>query len=294
MSNLMLAAALDVAGHGWPVFPLVIGGKAPAVKNWEQRATTDPERIRRGWTAGPYNIGLATGPAGLVVIDLDVVKPGEQAPDGQDLAGIRHGLEVLALLAEDAGQPLPTETFTVATPSGGLHLYFTAPADVEYRNTAGRLGWHIDTRAHGGYVVAPGSIVNGKPYEVTEAAPVVELFAWIADRLRPAPPPAPAAPIRLPSGDRRSKYLDAAIAAEVARVEGATAGARNEALYLAAVALGQLAAGGCLTEDEVRGTLTRAAAGYIAVDPGRRQYKVDATITSGLKAGAKRPRQVAA
>lgn len=292
--NPLLAAALDTAARGWPVFPLVPGGKAPAVKNWEQRATTNPDRIRRCWTAGAYNIGLATGPAGLIVVDLDVVKPNEEPPAGQDLYGIAHGLEVLALLAEEAGEELPTETRTVATPSGGLHLYFTAPESLELRNTAGRLGWHIDTRAHGGYVVAPGSIVAGRRYEVTDHLPVAELLAWLADRLRPAPPPMPAAPVRLPSAGRRSRYLDGAIAAEVARVEGAAGGARNEALYVAAVALGQLVAGGCLTEDEVRNTLMHAAAGYIAADPGRRHYKADSTITSGLRAGAKRPRQVAA
>jgi hypothetical protein len=289
-----LIAALDLAARGWPVFPLVPGGKVPAVKSWERRATTDPDRIRRCWAAGPYNIGLATGPAGLVVIDLDLAKTGERPPEPWNLPGIASGLDVLAAVAESTGQPLPLDTHTVTTASGGLHLYFAAPSDVEYRNSAGKLGWHIDTRAHGGYVVAPGSVVDGRRYAVTEALPVADLPAWLAERLRPTPPPPPPAPVRVPSADRRGRYLDAAVAAEVARVEGAAPGDRNQKLYEAAVALGQLVAGGCLTEQDVRDALLHAAAGYIAANPGLRWHKANGTITSGLRAGARRPRRVAA
>jgi hypothetical protein len=224
------------------------------------------------------------------VVDLDMARDGEQPPAQWSQPGITSGLDVLAVVAERAGQPLPLDTRTVTTPSGGLHLYYAAPSDVEYRNTAGRLGWHIDTRAHGGYVVAPGSVVDGCRYGVTEAVPVAELPAWLGERLRPTPPPPP---VRVPSATRRGRYLDAAVAAEVARVEGAAPGERNQKLYEAAVALGQLVAGGCLTEQDVRDALIHAAAGYIAVNPSR-VHRADGTITSGLKAGARRPRQVAA
>ena len=71
---------------------------------------------------------------------------------------------MLAALCERHGQPLPFETFMVRTGRGGLHLYFTAPPGVRLGNTAGELGrglgWLIDTRGHGGYVVAPGSVVD--------------------------------------------------------------------------------------------------------------------------------------
>jgi len=179
----LLAAAQYLAASGYPVFPLVPGGKQPAIRNWEQRATTDPGRVRRCWTHGPaYNIGLATGPAGLVVVDLDVAKPAKPDPDG-----FRHGLEVLAVLADEHDQPLPVDTRTVTTPSGGVHLYFRAPAGVEYRNIAGKLDKLIDTRAHGGYVVAPGSVIGGRPYEIAENAPVAMLPDWLTQLLRPAP-----------------------------------------------------------------------------------------------------------
>src|SRR5690349_6896433 len=62
--NELLTAALSAAGRGWHVFPLRPDDKRPAIERWEQRATTDPDRIRRCWTAGPYGIGLACGPSG--------------------------------------------------------------------------------------------------------------------------------------------------------------------------------------------------------------------------------------
>ena len=66
----------------------------------------------------------------------------------------------------------PADTCTVATPSGGLHLYYRAPAEDErLRNTAGTLGWKVDTRAHGGYVVAPGSVVDGRAIPVVVSRP---------------------------------------------------------------------------------------------------------------------------
>ena len=80
--------------------------------------------------------------------------------------------------------------FTAATPGGGTHLYFTAPPGTQLRNTAGRLGWLIDARATGGYVLAPGSLIGGKPYTVINPDPPEPLPGWLADRLTadPAPP----------------------------------------------------------------------------------------------------------
>jgi hypothetical protein len=54
------------------VFPCAPGGKRPALAgNWQHLATTDRARIRRWWTRMPYDIGIACGPSGPVIIDLD-------------------------------------------------------------------------------------------------------------------------------------------------------------------------------------------------------------------------------
>ena len=81
--NPLLGWALYLAAMGWHVFPLApMTKRQPAVKDWENRATTDPDRIRRCWAADRWNIGIATGPSGLVVVDLDMPKDGDTGPDG--------------------------------------------------------------------------------------------------------------------------------------------------------------------------------------------------------------------
>src|SRR6266511_3862702 len=69
-------AALRYAAQGWHVFPLWPGTKTPAVPDaWQHRATTNPDLIGRWWSGRPFNIGLAVGPSGLLVVDLDAPKP---------------------------------------------------------------------------------------------------------------------------------------------------------------------------------------------------------------------------
>ncbi|MFF3614642.1 hypothetical protein [Streptomyces sp. NPDC002580] len=63
----------------------------------------------------------------------------------------------------------------------------------------------------------------------------------------------------------------------------------NNALYIAAVALGQLVAGGELSEADVTGWLLTAA-----LQVGQGEREAWRTIASGLRAGAQRPRTVAA
>ena len=74
------------------------------------------------------------------MVDLDVAKPGQAPPEPWNRPGITDGADVLALLAEEAGQPLPLDTFTVRTRRGGWHLYFTHPAGEQLGNTSGSLG----------------------------------------------------------------------------------------------------------------------------------------------------------
>ena len=71
MSDL-LAAALDYAARGLPVFPCLPRGKTPAVARGFHAATTNPATIRRYWTDPDRNIGIPTGmPSGVWVLDID-------------------------------------------------------------------------------------------------------------------------------------------------------------------------------------------------------------------------------
>jgi hypothetical protein len=179
----------------------------------------------------------------------------------------------------------------VETGNGGRHLYFAHPVGPPLRNTQGDrggLGWLIDTRAHGGYVVAPGSTAGGRPYRVLLDRPPAVLPDWLAALLRPAEPAGPRKVLGDFSALRRSAYVRAAVERTLDRLAGARPGGRNFALYIAAVSLGQLAAGAALPETEVYEALTPTA---LAI--GLTERETARTIRSGLLAGARRPRRVA-
>lgn len=142
-----LEAAQLYTVFGWRVVPCRPGKKVPALKDWTNVATTSIDQVREWWT-GPYKdcgVCIVTGEAsGLYVLDVDVA-------DGKQGAAT-----LKALLAKRGVAKMP-ETYTVRTPSGGLHFYFKYPKDGRViRNDAGsKLGPGLDIRGEGGQVVAP-------------------------------------------------------------------------------------------------------------------------------------------
>jgi hypothetical protein len=257
----ILQAALEYARRGWPVLPCRVGTKLPMTKHGSHDATSDAELIRSWWLQWPAaNVGVATGPeSGLYVIDED-----------------QGGAETIASLA------LPP-TFTIRTPSGGRHFYFRLPDGVDLGNSAKtKLGPGVDTRGRGGYVVAPPSVVAGSHYAVEVDTEIAPLPAHIIARLQPPP----RAPQRPPVAPRAATgYGERALAEELARVEGALEGTRNDCLNTAAFSLGQLVGGGVLDGLRVRDELRRAAA-----QAGLGEMEVERTINSGLSAGMQQPR----
>ena len=287
LSDLLLGSALDHVARGWPVFPLRPGDKRPAIRHWEARATTDPDRIRRAWTARPCNVGVACGRARLVVVDLDTPKECTDIAARWRQPAIVDGSDVLAALADHAGARLPIQTYTVRTASGGQHLYFTPPDGPPLRNTAGRLGWLIDTRAAGGYVVGAGSTIRGHSYTPFLDLPVAPLPPWMTGLLRtPERPPPPVFGPLLTGVEGRSRYAATALRGELERVLAAHPGGRNHALNAAAFALGQLTASGLLPADLASDALAQAAQAI-----GLPSREAAATIRSGLTAGARSPRR---
>jgi hypothetical protein len=256
------------ARRGWHVFPVVPGTKRPAVDRWEQRACADPEAVARHWPGLQHNIGIAAGPSGLAVLDLDT--HGELPEEWRELPGVKDGQDVLAALCEWAGQPWPY-TYWVATPSAGWHLYFAAPGGPEIRNSAGLLGPLVDVRGAGGYVVGAGSVVDGKPYRVLDDRPPTPLPGWLARMLtsRPEPP--------RPPGPCRAGNLDARLAGLVRTVETAPQGQRNDALYWAACRAAEL-------EDTGQVVVT-AALVAAALTAGLSEREARRTIASALGGG---------
>ena len=279
-------SALTLAERGMHVFPLQPDSKVPALhRDWETRASTDPEKIRTCWARGPYNIGVACGPSRLLVVDCDTLKPDTPPPSAPfNVPGVNEGADVLVMLAERYAEPFPWSTFHVTTGRGGMHLYFRQPDGEPLRNTAGKLGWLIDTRGQGGYVVGPGSIVDGRPYRGFGQPGASPLPGWLA-RLLTAPKQRPATPTRPPSGPGSSPRHGGAYAAkvlreEIAKVLAARPGTRNHTLNAVAFTLGTHAARGTVPAE-----LSQAALDHAAQALGGDLAKSAGTARAGFAAG---------
>lgn len=138
---------------GFKVFPLRENDKRPLFKGSAQtQGTTDLNQIRDIWTQHPNaNIGIATGD-GLTVIDVDTITA--HGVDGEN-----------SMLEYQVDNGFINETLEVTTPTGGKHYYYLT--DNEYSNKASILPG-VDVRGLGGYVVGPGSTINGTLYEAKQ------------------------------------------------------------------------------------------------------------------------------
>jgi Bifunctional DNA primase/polymerase, N-terminal len=208
----VLEQALAYAARGWPVLPCQPGGKTPATEHGSRDATTDPARITAWFTRHPgRNLAIATGHPGPDVLDIDI------RPAGSGYPALRR-LALAGLTASAAAW--------IRTPGGGLHAYYTGTTQ---RN--GHLPrHHLDFRSAGGYVLAPPSAVNGRPYQVARVTGRNGTLDWAAVTalLDPQPrlSPVPARP-----GDHADPGR---LAAWVARL---SEGNRNAGLFWAACRL---------------------------------------------------------
>lgn len=300
--------ALDAAAAGLFVFPVKPGSKIPAFhgetrcrgrgpcagghQGWEQRATRDPAQIRRWWShsSSRWNVGIACGPSGLVVIDLDT-----RTQPLPEWGGATTGREVLDQLAAQHGEMLP-HTYSTVTPTDGEHLYYWMPEGLALRNTHGghghSLGPLIDTRAGGGFVVGAGSIRPEGAYLVAEHGQIAELPAWLATLL--TPPPATRPQGTTPKGlttKRANAYIAAIQADEIDKVEHAAEGRRQITLLGAARVFGQLVGGGELDADNAYAVLLDAASAHIGV-AGFTRAEAERTITRGMTFGMRAPRTI--
>lgn len=197
--------ASGYASRGWFVLPT--SGKRPVVKKWESEATSDPDEARAAWMNPEhdpelggwkgYNIAVACGPSELVVLDIDI-------KDGRD------GFAEM----KKSGIELPP-TYSVRTPTGGLHLYFTAPKGIRIGSGANVLAAGIDIRADGGIVVAAGSVTDKGAYTVNADLPVAPLPPRLIDQLAGSVTPlsekrAARIPDVIPQGERESVLVSLA------------------------------------------------------------------------------------
>lgn len=243
---------------------------------------SDPEQVSQWWSSGRFaraHVGLLTGRGGpngrgLLVIDCDMVKADTVLPE--QYAGVASGVDVLKSIAAAAGAEWP-ETYTVITPSGGVHLYFWQPADGPLigcatgdGRTAPHLGPLIDVRGIGGYVIAAGSYsaAQGVAYRKTDDSPnqPQPLPGWLLELLRPADVPRrevrPAPVHQLPTGSRAERYATAALQGAADDLAALREGDhRRDRTFAAAARLAELSATAphILTEAVVREQLLAAA-----------------------------------
>ncbi len=263
-------AAGAYAARGWHVLPVRPAGKVPCTPRGLKDATTDGSTLDGWWRRWPTaNIGVGTGSrsGGLLVVDLDG----------------SAGLESWHELCRVEG-PLP-RTLTSITGRGGRHLYFHS--DTACRSTAGLLADGIDTRAEGGYVVAPPSThASGHRYAWLDPdAPVMQAPDWLVERLSAGIPPISSIPVRWrthPEAETGLRVLNQ----EACLVATTPPGSRNLQLFRSTAALAELAAGGEILLASIWDRMEAAA-----MEAGLPPREATRTIASGIRAGSRNPRR---
>lgn len=172
----MVDYALDYARCGIPVFPLIARDKKPLTEHGLKDACTDVAQIEQWWRKWrDANIGMPTGKAsGRLAIDIDTK------------AGATY--DMLVVLSPTGKIPA---TMTAQTPSGGLHLVFRYPRDLEIRNSASKILPGIDVRGEGGYIVVAPSVTATGQYEWTNGLEPAPLPSWLVKLLTEKPEPSP-------------------------------------------------------------------------------------------------------
>lgn len=123
-------------------------GKHTTLRTYKNIKSVDLNKCRSYWNKWPNaNVGILTGPSGLVIIDIDPRNDGDNTFDK---------------IHSDLKLPELDYAPHVQTGGGGEHYYFRAPAE----KLPKRLGQGIDLIQGMGVIVAPPSIhKTGKSYK---------------------------------------------------------------------------------------------------------------------------------
>jgi hypothetical protein len=194
-------------------------------------------------------------------------------------------------LEQQFGELPPTLTSVTAS---GCHLWFRIEQPLP--SSTGRIGPGLDTRADGGYVLAPPSLhPDGPVYRWSNSRPLAIVPEWLAARAQRSTTTM-TAPSVVPSASTWTRspgaYGRAVLDRECEAVATAPCGTRNDTLNRASFALHQLVAGGELDQGEVHHRLLDAASACGLVDdPHDEPHSVERTIASGARAGLRCPRR---
>ena len=175
-SSPLLAAALEHARYGRPVFPCKPGDKPPLgelAPHGFLDATTDPAQVEQWWRDCPdANVGIANG----------------HGADALDVDGPKGEARLAKLLAETGVDPTGWAWDRSGRADGGRRAWFRTPPGCPRRALGPGLQW----LGHGGYtVVAPSVHPSGRAYTwEAGAAPEVlpEVPAALVAAVRPELP----------------------------------------------------------------------------------------------------------
>ena len=189
-------AALD---RKWHIFPVRPNSKLPYKDfSWPAQATNDPEFLAevaatgvwpnrdpfagddspRHWDVRGCNWARSTGDDGDLIVDLDIKRDASGAV-------IENGFDTWKKITAFYGDP--GETLTVRTPGKGTDQEPDRGCHIVFRGEAGstqrKLGPGVDIKSVGGYVLIPGSKINGREYELAVDAEAIQPPSWLITKL---------------------------------------------------------------------------------------------------------------
>lgn len=238
---------------------------------WQGTECT-PQELLDAVSSG-FGIAVLPERCGLVIIDCDVRRDFIRRPDGSaGLEVVEDGEQDLQKLLAGLGLA-DVSTYTVRTPSGGVHYYFRALQDFvpAVKSSGHRKGWYVDVKASpnvwavapptAGYVPVPGDVAY-LPYKL----------AWyLRDGIRQLPPR---------EGQRRGGAVRAGrqgILQAITAASGAAGMGWNSLLFWAACRYGEEG----IPDQEA---VTELVAASCPWNEGERR-RAERTIMSGLRTG---------
>lgn len=271
----LLERALKLAADGYHVFPA--RDKRPIVR-WTQENSTDPDVVRNQPWDDANMVGIACGPSGIVVVDLDIYY--EEMDDREPV--IEY--ELLDRLEQEVAPKGWSAAGTEAcvTPSGGMHLFYRADPQNPISSGTHVLKHHVDIRSVGGIIIA-----YDDPGPVSELTQVPAWIVEAAGKVKDAATPmaAPMEP-RYRSSEDGTAYGLRALKSEIEAIRDKWEkddSTFNDSLNVYCFSVGQLAAGGELEPNNAYQELSALLTELGASD----QFK---TLDSGFWSGYAFPR----
>jgi hypothetical protein len=163
-----LDAALAARAQGFNVFPAVENTKVARIKNWQHLATSDEKQIREWWGQWPNDnvAGLTTD---KLVLDIDVRNDGH--------VSFKEFMDMSQLVGDEL-----TKTTVHKTQGGGKHVIYALPPHTHIKGGAHKFGRGLDLKSWNGYILLPGSTIDGKSYERQNQAQIALAPQWLIDK----------------------------------------------------------------------------------------------------------------